>query len=62
MLAVTAFAHDYTDTPAINSGAREATELDERGIPIWWTDAPAMNSGAREATELDERGIPIWWH
>ena len=61
VLAVTVFDRDRPDTPALNSDAGEATELDVRGIPTWWAHGPALNSDPGEATELDVRGIPTWW-
>jgi hypothetical protein len=38
----------------------EATELDVRGVPIWWSSQGGAPRHI-EATELDVHGIPTWW-
>ena len=62
VLAVTALAQDHTDAPSINHGARETTELDVSGIPIWWTDAPSITADALAHDEhiRDRLSIPLF--
>lgn len=51
---------DRTDPTTAGGSALVATELDVRGVPLWWSEGPSAG-GAPVATELDVRGVPVWW-